>query len=628
MTSISSVSSATTTASVSNGLGGLVSGMDVDSLVEQLTISGQEKIDYQQQSLQKLEWKQTAYREITTALAEFKSTYFDTLSSTNLRSTSFFNTATATSSSDAVTATATSNAVAGSITIESISQLATNATLSGSSTVSKALSGSLTDTGTLTEEEITTLLSELEGKSISLSLDGKTRTISFDSTFTAAAGTTAESLEAAFQDALDDAFGKSSTGESLMTASITGNSLSFSSSSSTIIVSGGTAVLETLGFTNSQSNRISAASALSALSLSTALEGETFEFTINDVDFSFSGSSTLDDIIREINGSEAGVTLKYTSLSDKFTLTADETGSGDNIRISQATGNLLTALFGSDSFTEVEGINAELIIDGQSVVRSSNAFTLDGVKIVLKDTTEAGDAPITIGVEADSTKLLDTVKKFVEDYNTLVDRINTLLKERADSDYPPLTDAQREDMSEEEIEKWETKAKAGLLANDSTLRSIVNNLQQIMFSSGTGALSLYDIGITSAGYAENGKLQINEDKLKDALASKSFDIMELFTDTNNGLANNINTILNNAIETKGVRGSRGSLVELAGVASTTSDTQNSIFDQIETINERIEDLKERLEAEQDRWWTKFTAMETALSALNSQSAMLANMLSS
>jgi len=629
MTSISSTTSAASSTSISNGLGGLVSGMDIDTLVEQLTSSSQSRIDAQQQSLQKLEWKQTAYRDVISVLSEFKSTYLDTLSSTNLRSTSFFNTSIATSSSDSVLATATSSAVAGSITIDSIKQLATNAKLSGVSTVSKPLSGNLTETGTLTEEEITTLLSNIEGTSVTLTLNGKTRTIAFDSTFTAAAGTTAETLQTAFQDRIDDVFGKSSTGASLITASITGNDLSFSATASTVTIASDEAALTALGFVNGQSNRISTASALSDLSLNTALEGTSYSFTINDVDFTFSEADTLNDIISKINASTAGVTIKYSSIADKFTMTADEAGSGDNIRISQTAGNLLTALFGTDNFTEVEGTNAEMIIDGQSVVRSSNEFTIDGVKIQIKDTTEIGDDPIEISVESDSTKLLDTMKKFIEDYNNVISKINSLIKESADSDYPPLTDAQREDMSEDEITKWEEKAKVGILANDQTLKSIASKLQQMIYNSGIdGGISLYDMGITSAGYNENGKLQINEEKLKEALKTKSFDIQELFTDPTNGLASNFNSILLDAIDTKGVRGSRGSLVELAGVASTTSDTQNSIFDQIQTLNDRIEDFKDRLEEEQDRWWNKFTAMESALSTLNAQSAMITGMLSS
>ncbi|MFA5636747.1 MAG: flagellar cap protein FliD N-terminal domain-containing protein, partial [Anaerovoracaceae bacterium] len=98
MTTISSLSSLT----AKTGIGGLVSGMDIDDLVKSLTATSRQKILLQQQKVQKLEWKQTAYRSVTTALSEFQSSYLDVLSSTNFRSTSFFNTVKAASSSPEV----------------------------------------------------------------------------------------------------------------------------------------------------------------------------------------------------------------------------------------------------------------------------------------------------------------------------------------------------------------------------------------------------------------------------------------------------------------------------------------------------------------------------------------------
>ena len=626
-----SATTSTSTASVSNGIGGLVSGMNTDELVDKMTQISQDKILKQQQKLQKLQWKQTAYREVTTALTDFKKTYFDSLSKTNFRSTAFFNAAKATASSESITATATSAASAGTITINSISQLATSQKITSSGTVSKALSGTLTETGTLTDTEITTLLSELKDKSISLTMDGKTRTITFDSTFIDAASTpapTAELLESTFQDAIDKAFGKNSSGLSLLDVSISGNSLSFSAPTSKVVMGGDTDALSTLGFTNGQSNKIVLGSSLANLALNTSLSGSSFAFSINEVDFTFSSTDSLEKVISAVNSSSAGVTISYSSVSDKFAVTANETGSGDNIRISQTSGNLLNSLLGTEPFTGTAGKNAELTIDGQSIVRTSNNFTLDGVNINLLETTATGADPITIKIAGDSSSLLDPIVKFVDDYNSIMDKLNGYLKDTADRDYQPLSDEQKAEMTESQISDWETKSKAGILANDPALRSIATSLQSMIYSPGVeGGLSLYNIGITSAGYAENGKLQIDETKLKDALETKSFEIKDLFTATD-GLSNKMNTILTKAVETKGVKGSRGTLIDLAGIALTTSETQNSINDKMETVNDLISTLKDRLEDEQDRYWSKFTAMESALQSFNQQSSMITSFFSS
>jgi flagellar hook-associated protein 2 len=133
--------------------------------------------------------------------------------------------------------------------------------------------------------------------------------------------------------------------------------------------------------------------------------------------------------------------------------------------------------------------------------------------------------------------------------------------------------------------------------------------------------SLYSMGISSAGYTENGKLEIDETKLKEALQTKSSDIRALFTSAD-GIGNALNEVITKATKTSGVKGSRGTLVEVAGVDSTMSDTENSIYEQIKRINKNVSTLQSRLTREETRLWNKFTAMETALQRLNSQSSIL------
>lgn len=627
MTSISSLTSSSTTTSttsVSSGIGGLVSGLDTDSLVESLSAVAQTKIDTQDQKLQKLEWKQEAYRTVISAMQEFEDTYLDVLSDTYIGSESLFNTTEATSSSEAITVSTTDNSYEGSFTINSITQLATAETVESASAVTADL------TSTVTSESIASSISSLSGSSISLTLDGTVKTITFDST-TFADVDTAEELVSTLQDVIDDAFGVTGDTDRVITVSTDASGyLNFTATGSALeinAVDDDTTTLTTLGLTDGQSNTLSTSTELSELTLATALDtsATTYSFTINDVSFSFSSTDSLSDVLSGINSSDAGVTLSYSEITDTFTMTADDTGAGDNIVVEDTSGNLMTAL-GITGGTVTSGKNAILSVDGQQIIRSSNNITIDGVSVELETTSTE---EITVTMEADSSALEDTITQFVEDYNTLIDLINTYVTEDSDSDYAPLTDAQKEEMTDDEISAWEENAKAGILKGDSTLRSIASKLQTAMYSSAVkGGISLLDLGIETADYDENGQLEIDEDALTESLSTYASEIATLFTSDDSGLSATLEDIFDSAISSSGARGSRGSLVEIAGIEDTTSATQCSLYDQITDTEDLIEVLEDRLTAEQERLWAKFTAMETALSNLNTQSSLISSFASS
>jgi flagellar hook-associated protein 2 len=134
-------------------------------------------------------------------------------------------------------------------------------------------------------------------------------------------------------------------------------------------------------------------------------------------------------------------------------------------------------------------------------------------------------------------------------------------------------------------------------------------------------VSLSTFGITSAGYNENGKLKLDEDKLQKALAANPQGFQNLFT-AEKGLSNTLNGLITEAIKTSGPKGTRGYLTEMAGVSSTLSDTQNSLADKIKASNDMIRKLKDRLEKEETRLWSRFTAMEKAIQQLNNQSSYI------
>ena len=627
-TAVNSSTSTTSSSTLSakTGMAGLVSGLDTDSLISGMTTADQTKITKEQQKLQSLQWKQTAYRNVSKTLKEFQSKYLDVLSSTNMRSTSMYNTVTASTASTKVGVSVTSAAGAGTITINNITQLATNETITGKVGASVPLSATTTDTTNLLAS-----ISSTDSKSFLLKLDGKVRTITMDDAFKAIASGSDANFQSALQNKINDAFGKKSTGEALINVSMTGGKLGLSASGSQLTVSAlnsDTGTLGYLGLTDGQTDRLSTSSTLASLTnLVKPLNSiDEFKLSINAVDFTFQKTDSLSTIMNRINASTAGVTMGYSSITDKFTMTANASGAGENITVADTTGNLLSAfgLSGTEGADKVTtaGLNAELTVGGQSIVRSSNAIEVDGVKINLLETSAA---PITITKTGNATSLTDTIKNFVTDYNNMITMMNGLVKETADSSYKPLTDDQKKSMSATQITDWETKAKVGLLSNDNLLKGVASKMQSLIYGTAVkGGISLYDMGISSAGYTQNGKLEINEAKLKTAIETKGSAIQELFTTDKTGLAQQLNDTITAAIKTSGAKGTRGSLIEMAGYESTLSNTENTITTNITKTNKSITNFKAALKAKESMLWSKFTAMETAISRLNSQSSMIAS----
>jgi flagellar hook-associated protein 2 len=628
MTSISSSTNTISSLTAKTGIGGLVSGMDIDELVESLSATSRQKIIKQQQNIQKFEWKQSAYRSVSTIMKDFQSKYLDVLSKTNLRSESFYKTVIANSSSDAVSVSPTSSATAGIMTISSIQQLATNQKTQSGASVSKPLAGKMTSVvpGVMDAVDIDALATNLSGKSILLTLDGKSKTITFDSTFEVnlKADPTTTNLQASIQSLVNTAFGITKPEDQAIILGVSGDILTFSAPGSKLSVNalgGDTATLTSLGLTDGQSNKMSLLTSMETASLNEPLVGTgDLEFSINSVAFTVSKGDSISSVIEKINASTAGVTMAYSSITDKFTMTANEGGAGNIISVSDTNGNLMAA-FGltSDSGSLVTaGVNAILTVNDQQIIRSSNDIEVDGLKLTLSRTT---DIPLTITSKVDSSTLMDPIKNFITDYNTMIESMNKSIKEAVYKDYQPLTEAQKADMSETEIKSWEEKSKSGILKGDSIIRGITSKFQAAISGLSIDGTSLYSLGITSAGYNENGKLQIDETKLKTSLDTNSTGVRDLFT-SETGLGNALNNIIMDAIKTSGVKGSRGTLTEAAGVASTTSDLQNLLTDSITQTNKTIVTLQARLKTEETQLWRKFTAMEQALSQLNGQSSYI------
>lgn len=367
---------------------------------------------------------------------------------------------------------------------------------------------------------------------------------------------------------------------------------------------------------------------------------------------------TRKDLVNAINSSDANVTVTYQEAADKFTFTSKVNGASGVIDFGgndDTTKALLSNAFGLDETEmgkEVRGKDAIVAVKyagSDQVVelrRDSNTFTVDGLTMSLKGTFGYGadgnlvnpndeTNAIEINASVDVDKLMDTIKSFVADYNAIVDLVNGELTTKHDRDYDPLTSDQKGELSESEISKWETKAKEGLLYGDSDLRGLSMDLRVVV--SGGLLTKFEEIGINlSSSYSDNGKLNIDESKLRAALETDPESVQKLFTstagkdaegnETFNGLATNLKNVMNKYVKTIGSMETKGILIRKAGSKSAAQSlTQNTYYDQLTAIDKMIDKLKARLKTEQDRYISQFSTLETMIANMNSQSSYLSSM---
>ena len=658
--------------------GGLATGLDIDSIVNDLMKIEQMKVDKLKQDKQILEWQKEGYRNITNLLRGFYDDYFDILySKTNMTSASTYNTIKAQSSNESyLTATASAGAHAANKTISKI-VMAQAAQVEGTAASAKIKSMELSPVQVYENgDEVFNI--NLSGQSLVLTVDGVTRMISFEegSTFSSLEGE--NGLVNTLQSKLDEAFGSGRVNVGLLKLEETVDGknqyqLLLDAEGSTITVNNyiipktdsdegsTTEEVTDLGFKLNQSNRINLDSTLEGLSQVKAFSnelmfeenenGRVVKFTINGVEFSFSSSDTLRTVINTINNSQAGVTLTYNSLTDKFTLTNKNTGAANVLTAKDDGGNFLKALGfpveydneGNPKPISAAGTDATIVIDGVTVRRSTNNFTIDGITYNLVQDYN-GTEPITLTMTQDVDQAFENIKSFVEAYNKVIDTINKVLKEERFRDYPPLTDDQKEAMTEKEIELWEEKAKSGLLQRDPILQNIVYSMRRALVEPINGvSINLSSIGITTGSYTEGGKLHIDETKLKNALRERGDEIMRLFTNKSeisyspdntsdqraqryqeSGLIHRLSDILQDNIRTRRDKdGRKGVLLEKAGIVGDASEFSNLMDEKLKDMNKRIDAAIERMIQAEERYWAQFTALETAIQRMSAQSMWLA-----
>ncbi|PID14387.1 flagellar cap protein FliD [Sporosarcina sp. P34] len=355
-------------------------------------------------------------------------------------------------------------------------------------------------------------------------------------------------------------------------------------------------------------------------------------------------SDKLSDVLNQIN-EKTGVTAFFDSSTGKIAMSAKESGFGNEDPILKESGTIKISSIDEnnnesnlaeklklvgDEVTKVKGEDASFIFNGLDTTRASNTFTINGFEVSLKQVTTS---PVTFSSSTDTEQILKSVVEFVNDYNEMIEKLNTKIKEKQFKSFHPLSDEQKADMKEKEIELWEEKAKSGTLKGDPALTSMLNNLRSIMSASVNTTdkdgksldqngnpikISLKDLGIeTTSNYLDNGKLTINEDTLRAKISENPNAVYDLIGKSNTdpkkgGIAQQYRTELQDAQKKITVK---------AGSSTAVNDTF-ALGRSIKSMDKQIERFESKLKMMENRYWKQFNAMEQAIQRANSQSAQL------
>lgn len=391
------------------------------------------------------------------------------------------------------------------------------------------------------------------------------------------------------------------------------------------------------------------------------------EFTYDQI---FGDNKTLNDLATAFSNSGANVQGGYDTVNDSFSLYNKTSGSANIIGLkatNETSKELLNKLhlaiydgqkntlgsaitFETDKMNaDATGTNAKATIDGKTYESDTNKlnvanviYNFNGVSAKNADGTYQAS---TISVSQDTDKIVDNVKKFVETYNTLIDSLNTKYREEKNTDYKPLTKKQEGEMTESQIDKWNEKAKSGLLYHDNNIYSIISDMRESLYTKVDAVdtvltdangnkysyNSMSSIGITSS--TNQGHITLDEEKLKKALTEDPDCVYQLFASdqdstyisgsTNKNQSDTYTSksdYLNTGIANRLYNAMTTNISNLESYAGTSKETDDESYlgKLITNMNTKMTSFQTLMKSYESKLYEKYDAMEVALSKLGTQ----------
>ncbi len=275
---------------------------------------------------------------------------------------------------------------------------------------------------------------------------------------------------------------------------------------------------------------------------------------------------------------------------------------------------------------KIQGSDAVITLNGVEYTSYNNSISVNGMTITALE--ETGDKEVTLSTTTDTDGIYDMIKGLFTEYNALINEMDGMYNAESAKDYEPLTSEEKEAMTDDEIEEWEKKIKDSLLRRDSTLSTVSSAMKNVMLkgvSVNGKNMYLSDFGIATLGYfaskdnernafhidgdQDDATVRGNADVLRTMIATEPETVMNFFV----GLSNNMHDELDKKM----------SATTLSSALTVYNDKQ--MKKEYDAYTEKIKKQEEKLNALMDKWYAKFSAMETALAKMESKNNAVSSM---
>ncbi len=641
---------------------GLVSGLDTESLVKQLSDAYQIKVDDAKKKQTKAEWKKEAWAALNTKLLNF---YKGALST--FKSVGTYNGKSIVGSLSGVKITAGSKAVNGNHKVQ-VKSTASAQMWTGHKINDKTYTATSYEGTTDTSKKLSELYDQ-NGYSIQNALNGSSFKVTVDPAganqkdvevkINVDENTTVDDLLEDINDQLKD------TG---LTAGFENGALTFTNNTATestndtgektytggteiIVTAGNETSAKALGLAWNQDGKGSIIDPLGENVTNNSIKASAFAYEKKETaDASVAGSSRLVDLgIKEgtsikVNGTEivvdrtttlsslaasmekAGINASYDAEQGRFYLSSKSTGTENGFTV-EADDDTLKALgldLADGESGKIAASDATIVYNGVEYTQSNNSFNINGLTF---EVSAVGEEQ-SFSVEADVQGIYDKVKNFVKEYNSLIEEMNKLYNADSSRGYEPLTAEEKDAMTEEDIKNWEDKIKGSLLRRDSTISSLLSTMRTMLSKSvevtnadgTTSRFSLSSFGVVTGSWSERGQLHINGNEEDPEYSGYADQLMAAISANPDAVAQTFSSI-GNEIYTYMQRAMRSS-----DTSSTMTFYDDKTMDgEIREYEKEVKSMQQKLADEEEKYYKQFSAMETAMAKLQSQQTYLAQL---
>lgn len=283
---------------------------------------------------------------------------------------------------------------------------------------------------------------------------------------------------------------------------------------------------------------------------------------------------------------------------------------------------------GSAGANKQKGEDSLITLNGVDYKSSSNTVQVNGLTITCNGTTAPGEE-VTLTTKNDTSGIYDMIKSFIKEYSALINEMDKLYNAESAKGYEPLTDDEKEAMSESDITKWETKIKDSILRRDSTISSVAGALKEIMssgFEVNGKTMHLYDFGIETLGYfnaADNEKnaYHIYGDEDDEAVRNETNTLMTMINSDPDAVVSFFTQLSQKLY---------GKMFDMMGTTEFSSIYKvyddKKMKEEYDEYTKKIKQEEQKLQDYEDKWYKKFAAMETAMAKMQSNASAVTSLL--